>query len=248
MPLAVAAALVLLVARAWGRVARATRAAALVVVALLVVYGLGVVALPDVEGALLGLGDTLGPWTYLVVAGLVFAETGLLLGLLTPGETALLLGGIVAGQGGVDLLALLVLVPLACVAGDALGFWLGHRFGRSLLDRHGARLRFTPGRVRRVEELLERHGGPAVFAGRFLGFVRPIAPFAAGAMRMPYRRFLPWDAAGCVLWSTAYVLLGHASWRNVDRATELAGAAVAGATVLAGLVAVALWRRRARAR
>jgi undecaprenyl-diphosphatase len=248
VPLAAAAALGLALARVWARITRAPRALALAALAFLVVYGAGVFALPDVEGALLGLGDTLGGWTYLVVGGLAFAETGLLLGLFSPGESALLLGGIVAGQGEVDLLALLVLVALACIAGDSAGFWLGRRFGRGLLERHGARLRMTPERVARVEGLLARHGGPVVFGGRFVGFIRPLAPFVAGTMRMPYARFLRWDAAGCVGWTCVYVLLGHASWQNVDRATETAGLVVAGVTALVALGALVLWRRRVRAR
>ncbi len=248
LPLAAAAAGALVVARAWGRLARAPRAGALALLAVAAAYGLGAFALPDVEGALLGLGDTLGGWTYLVVAGLVFAETGLLLGLLTPGESALLLGGIVAGQGGVDLAALLVATTLAAGAGDALGFWLGRRYGRRLVERHGARVRITPERVARVEALLARRGGPVVLGGRFVGFVRPLAPFVAGAMAMRYRRFAPWDVAGCAAWTAAYVLLGHASWRSADRAAELAGLSVAAATGVAALVALVLWRRRMRAR
>ena len=106
-------------------------------------------ALPDVEGALEDLSDTLGAWTYGLVAGLAFLETGAFVGLIAPGETAIVLGGVVAAGGGVSL-------PSSCSspgwpprAGDLASYALGRRLGRPFLERHGPRLGVSPARLTR---------------------------------------------------------------------------------------------------
>src|SRR4051794_41964062 len=96
----------------------------------------GVVRMPDLEGALTDLSDTLGPWTYALVAGLAFLETGAFVGLIAPGETALVLGGVVAAKGDVDLPVILALTWTAAALGDLASFLLGRRLGRRFLLRH----------------------------------------------------------------------------------------------------------------
>src|SRR4051794_41710050 len=120
-------------------------------VALVLVIA-GVVELPDVEGALEDLSDTLGPWTYALVAGLAFLETGAFVGLIAPGETALVLGGVVAARGDVDLPLILALTWAAAALGDLASFLLGRRLGRRFLERHGPRIGVSEPRLARVEE------------------------------------------------------------------------------------------------
>ena len=99
------------------------------------VYGLGLVHLPNLEKSLIRIGETLGPWTYALVGALAFLETGAFIGLLAPGETAMLLGGLVAGQGKIDVLTMIAIAWTAAVAGDVTSFFLGRRLGRGVMGR-----------------------------------------------------------------------------------------------------------------
>ena len=211
------------------------RIAAVVVIAVATVYGLGLVELPKLEPLLLDVGETLGTWTYGVVGLLAFLETGAFIGLVAPGETAIIAGGVVAGQGEIDVVVLLLLVWACAVAGDSFSYLLGRKLGRGFLLRHGPRVQITEERLARVEAFFERRGGLTILIGRFIGIVRAIAPFVAGASKMPYRTFLPYDVVGAGLWSATFVLLGYFSWRNIDRAAEIASRGSFGIGTVAGL-------------
>jgi membrane protein DedA with SNARE-associated domain/membrane-associated phospholipid phosphatase len=232
------------------------KAAGALVVAGATVYGLGLVHLPNLEQLLLDIGDTLGAWTYLLVGGLAFLETGAFIGLIAPGETAMLLGGLVAGQGKIDVLALIAIVWAAATLGDLTSFFLGRRLGRAFLVKHGPKVQITEERLHTVEGFFDRHGGKAILIGRFVGLVRAIAPFLAGSSGMPLRRFVPYDVIGAGLWSSTFILLGFVFWRSFSRLVDYAkkGALALGIVivVVVGLVWAMRWLRvpanRARAR
>jgi undecaprenyl-diphosphatase len=143
----------------------------------------------------------------------------------------------VAGQGEIDIVALIALVWLCAVAGDSASFLLGRRLGRGFLIRHGARLRITEERLEQVERFLGRHGGPTILIGRFIGFVRALGPFVAGASHFSFRRFLPYDVIAAGLWSATFCLLGYVFWRSLD---QVLNAAKKGALALAVVVGVAV--------
>ena len=84
---------------------------------------------------------------------------------------------------------------------------------------HGARVKITEERLEQVEEFFERRGGATILIGRFIGLVRAIAPFIAGASRMPLRKFLPYDVLGAGLWATTFCVLGYVFWRSFDQLT-----------------------------
>jgi membrane protein DedA with SNARE-associated domain/membrane-associated phospholipid phosphatase len=230
---------------------------ALVAVAALV-YGLGLVHPPNVEHLLTRLGRTLGAWTYLLVGVLAFLETGAFVGLVAPGETAILVGGLVAGQGHISIVVLIALVWLCAVGGDMTSFFLGRRLGRSFLVRHGPKVSITEERLEKVEAFFDRHGGKAIFLGRFVGLVRAIAPFLAGSSGMPLRRFAPYDIVGAGLWGTAYCVLGYVFWQSFDQVLKYAGkgATAIGVSIVVVVAIVWLvrhlrdegWRARARER
>jgi undecaprenyl-diphosphatase len=211
---------------------------------LMAVYGTGLVKVPNLEETLISVGETLGPWTYLLVGALAFLETGAFIGLIAPGETAMLLGGLVAGQGQIDVVTLIGLVWVCAVAGDLTSFWLGRRLGRSFLERHGSRVQITPDRLESVERFFERHGGKAILIGRFVGLVRAIAPFLAGSGGMPLRRFLPYDIIGAGLWGTTFVVLGYVFWQSFSQLVDLAkkGALALGTVIV--LIAALVWAVR----
>lgn len=177
-------------------------------------YGLGLFVLPNIEKTLEDVGRTLGPWTYLLVGGLAFLETGAFIGLIAPGETAIIVGGVVAGQGEIDILLLIPLVWFAAVAGDLTSFLLGRYLGREFMERHGSKVSITPERLEKVEEFFEKHGGKAILIGRFVGLVRAIAPFLAGSGGMPLKRFLPYDVIGAGLWGTTFCVIGYLFWQS----------------------------------
>ncbi len=215
-----------------------------VIAATLATYGAGVYDLPNVEELLLDVGDAFGKWSYLLVAGLAFVETGAFVGLLAPGEVAVIAGGVFAGQGNLQLVLLLLLVWAACVCGDSLSFWLGRKLGRGFLVEHGHKVLITEPRLRQVENFFARRGGITILIGRFIGFVRPLAPFVAGASKMQYSRFLPYDVVGSGLWAATFVLLGYFSWRNIDKATEIAsrGTLALGTTVSISVLGVLAYK------
>jgi membrane protein DedA with SNARE-associated domain/membrane-associated phospholipid phosphatase len=213
------------------------RAVWLVVVAALVLYGTGVVHPPSLEHILLSVGSALGTWTYLLVGLLAFLETGAFIGLVAPGETAILLGGFVAGQGKISVVVLSAIVWTAAVAGDVTSYFLGRRLGREFLLRHGERVKITPARLEKVESFFQRWGGSAIFLGRFVGLIRAVAPFIAGASRLPLRRFLPYDIAGAGIWGCGLVILGYVFWHSFDK---LIAAAKHGALALGALIVIAV--------
>jgi len=145
---------------------------------------------------------------YLLVGLLAFGESAALVGFVLPGETALLFGGLLAAQGKVSLPAMMGLGICAAVAGDSVGYQLGHALGPGLqTSRLGRRL--GEQRWTRAQALLLRAGGRAVLLARFVSVVRALMPALAGMARMPYRTFLVWNAAGGLLWGGGFVLLGY---------------------------------------
>jgi undecaprenyl-diphosphatase len=211
------------------------------------VYGTGVIELPNLDKVLEDIGKALGPWTYLLVAVLAFGETGAFVGLLLPGETAIIVGGVVAGQGEISLVGLIAVVWACAVAGDVTSFILGRRLGRGFLERHGPRVHITEERLKQVEGFFERHGGKAIFLGRFVGLVRAVAPFLAGSSGMAMRRFLPYDILGAGLWGTTFCVLGYIFWRSIDQVIAIAktGALALGGTIafVAGVTWLVRWLR-----
>jgi membrane-associated protein len=197
----------------------------------------GLVQAPDLEGALTDLSDTLGTWTYALVAALAFAETGAFIGLLAPGETAIVLGGVVAAQGDVSLPLMIAIAWAAAALGDLASFLLGKRLGRRFLLTRGPRLGVSAPRLHRVEAFFERHGAKAILVGRFVGLVRAVAPFLAGASGMRLRAFVPWSLLGTAVWTSSFTLIGYAFHASFSAA---AGALTHGALALAVLAAAVL--------
>jgi len=215
-------------------------------------YGLGLFALPNLDTALKDIGSTLGVWTYLLVGVLCFLESGAFVGLLIPGETAIVVGGFVAGQGEIDVILLIAIAWSAAVAGDLVSFALGRRLGRDFLVRHGGRVQITEARIHQVERFYDRHGGKAVFLGRWVGLVRAVSPFLAGSSGMPLRRFLPYDVLAAGGMVTLFALLGFVFWHSLDKVLEIArkGLLALGITIalVVGVVWAVQWLRRAENR
>jgi membrane protein DedA with SNARE-associated domain/membrane-associated phospholipid phosphatase len=219
---------------------RWTLGAGVVAVVALALWGTGVVEPPNLTKLIEDAGTRLGKWTYLLVGALAFLETGAFVGLVAPGESAILIGGVVAGQGKISIYVLIGIVWACAVAGDLTSYTLGRRLGRGFLERHGPRLKITEERLRYVEDFFARRGGITILIGRFIGLVRAIAPFIAGASKMPLRTFLPYDVLGAGLWGSLFCLLGYFFWRSLGKVETYIGrgAAAFSFLVVAGL---AIW-------
>jgi membrane protein DedA with SNARE-associated domain/membrane-associated phospholipid phosphatase len=150
---------------------------------------------------------------------LAFLETGAFIGLVAPGETTVIVGGVIAGQGEISLSVLIAITWTCAVAGDLASYTAGRKLGRAWLLRHGERVKITEERLGQVERFFERRGGVTILVGRFIGFVRALAPFIAGTSRMPLRRFLPYDVLGAGAWSATFATLGYVFWHSFDQLT-----------------------------
>lgn len=199
----------------------------------------------DLHRLLKDISDTLGPWTYLLVGLFAFAETGVFIGVVVPGETMMLLGGAVAGQGAVNVYLVIAIAWFAAWAGDSVSYLIGRRLGRGFVIRHGPRFGVDRERFEQVEAYFSRHGGKTIFIGRFVSFVRAFAPFIAGSSRMRYRDFISYCILGTGLWSTAHILIGYVFSRSIDTAAKYAGrgAFLLGALIVVVVAAIVLVRR-----
>jgi membrane protein DedA with SNARE-associated domain len=234
-PLAAAVALAVFLVVRRNRLGRLVLAAGALATVGLALWGTGVVEPPSLTTLIEDIGQRLGKWTYLLVGALAFLETGAFVGLVAPGESAVLIGGVVAGQGEISIYVLIGLVWACAVAGDLTSYTLGRKLGRGFLERQGPRLKITEQRLSYVEGFFDRHGGITILIGRFIGLVRALAPFLAGASRMELRKFLPYDVLGSGLWAALFCLLGYFFWRSLDQVEAYIGR---GAAALSGLVAV----------
>jgi membrane protein DedA with SNARE-associated domain/membrane-associated phospholipid phosphatase len=210
----------------------------------LLVYGSGVIQLPDFKKVVEDAGNSLGNWTYLLVGVMAFFETGAFVGLIAPGETFLIFGGVVAGQGTISLVALIAIVWTCAVLGDLASFFAGRKLGRAFLIKHGPKVQITEERVHQVEGFFDRHGGKAIFLGRFVGLVRAVNPFLAGSSGMPLKRFLPYDVVGAGAWATMLLVLGYVFWQSFDKVLHYAeqGTLALGTTIV--VLVGALWLYR----
>ena len=145
---------------------------------------------------------------YALLAGVVFAETGLLVGLFLPGDSLLFTIGVVAGAGGLDIVQICSLLVIASILGDQSGFFLGYRTGPAIFSRKDSRL-FKQEYVTRTQRFYERHGGKTLVYAKFVPIVRTFAPFMAGVGKMRYARFVSFNIFGGLGWVLSMTLAGY---------------------------------------
>ena len=187
---------------------------------------------------------SLGHWGYLVIFLVVALECQAGFGLVMPGESLVLVGGFFAEQGVFELPALIMVISLAAIAGDSIGYQLGRHLGRRWLTQHGGRFGLRQAHLDRVDLFFVKHGGKAVFCSHFLHLLRSLMPFIAGSHRMAYLKFLSFNAAGCIVWASVFTVLGYLtgkSWRIAAKWIGGASEIIGGMLVLV-IVVVLLWR------
>ncbi len=145
---------------------------------------------------------------YLVLAVIVFAETGLFIGFFLPGDSLLFLAGLVAAKGFFNVSVLLVLLSVMAIVGDAVGYAIGYRAGVALYKREDS-FWFRKQHLIYAREFYEKHGGKAIVLARFVPFARTFAPVVAGIGQMSYPRFAAFNVFGGIFWVVSMVLSGY---------------------------------------
>jgi membrane-associated protein len=145
---------------------------------------------------------------YALLASIVFAETGLLVGLFFPGDSLLFTVGVVCGAGNLDIVKICALLTAVSILGDQSGYFLGYRTGPRIFSRPDSRF-FKQEYVRRTQAFYEKHGGKTLIYAKFVPIVRTFAPFMAGVGRMNYVRFLSFNIFGGMGWVLSATLAGY---------------------------------------
>lgn len=157
------------------------------------------------------VGPLLGTVGVVGMVGLVFAETGLLIGFFLPGDSLLFMAGLLAAQtnGFAPLWLVCLLAPIAAFVGDQCGFTIGRRVGPAILRGRTVQ-RMGPGAVERAQRFFDVHGARTIFLARFVPIVRTLAPTMAGVAGMSRLTFTRWNVAGAVAWGIGMPLVGAA--------------------------------------
>lgn len=190
---------------------------------------------------------SLGPAALLLVMTIVFVESGLLVGLFLPGDSLLFLAGALVASNviGLPIWVLAVGVFVAAVAGDQVGYMIGHRFGPRLFSRPDSRI-FSQGNADRAQHFFDHHGPKAVILARFVPVVRTFVPATAGVGRMERRRFTIYNLIGASLWSIGIVAAGYffGGIPFIAHHIELVTIGLAAFSIVPAVIAY--WRNRAR--
>jgi len=155
------------------------------------------------------LSTLLSGWLgYTALFGVVFAETGLLLGFFLPGDSLLFTVGVVAGAGKLDIVLVNVLLMGAAILGDTAGYWLGRQAGPHIFNKPDSLL-FKREHLLRTKAFYEKYGGKTIVYARFVPIVRTFAPFIAGVGEMSYVQFISFNVFGGIGWVFAMTMLGY---------------------------------------
>jgi len=187
--------------------------------------------------------DRIGQWSYLAIFICVTLECAAVFFL--PAESIVLIGGFFAARGQLELGELIAVVSAGSILGYCIGFDLARRIGRSRLLHFGRWIGVKEKHFHRVDVFFERHGGAAVFLGRFTWFMRAFGSLAAGSSDMRYHRFIFFNIAGGILWSVCFTLLGYflgASWRIVEH--WIGRASLIAILLILVVIGVRSWLRR----
>jgi membrane-associated protein len=190
--------------------------------------------------------NTYGIWG---IYAIIFAESGLFFGFFLPGDSLLVTAGLLAsthkaGQVHLNLAALLIGCSVLAILGDQVGYAFGNRVGPALFSRPESRF-FKPEHLQRAQEYLDTRGSKMIVLARFVPVVRTFTPIVAGASKMRYRVFVPFNVAGGVLWACGVTLAGYALGSSVQHIDKYLVPIII-VIILVSLIPVFLEFRRSR--
>lgn len=187
--------------------------------------------------------DAAGAWSYVVLALVIFCETGLVVTPFLPGDSLLFAAGAVAAVGGMNVHLLAMLLLAAAIVGDAVNYAVGRFFGERIAARY-----IKPEYLERTSAFYKKHGGKTIVLARFIPIVRTMAPFVAGMGQMEYRRFAWYNITGGTVWVLVFVYAGY-FFGNLPAVKERFSLVIVAVIVVSMLpVAFEWWRARRAAR
>ncbi len=185
----------------------------------------------DVEGLI--------QWGGLVMLTfIVFTETGLMFGFFLPGDSLLVTAGVFAAAGHLNFFSLTIILSIAAVAGDQLGYWIGASAGPRVFNREDS-IFFHKRHAERAQQFYDRHGGKTIILARFIPVIRTFAPVIAGVGQMEYGKFVLFNVVGGVGWVWGLISVGFALGRsipNIDRHIHLVILIVIFLSILPGII------------
>jgi membrane protein DedA with SNARE-associated domain len=188
------------------------------------------------------LTNLVAQYGYLAVLVIVGLEST---GVPLPGETTLVAAALYAGAThNLNIVGVVIAAALGAILGDNLGYLIGHWGGYRLLIRYGRYIRLSEKRIKIARYLFLRYGGEVVFFGRFTAILRTYAAFLAGTTRMPWRRFLLFNAAGGIAWATIYGGGAYLLGRQIERLSGPFEIVFVAAAVIAVVVGAVIIRRQ----
>jgi membrane-associated protein len=192
--------------------------------------------------------NALGPWALLAILGIVFAECGLLVGFFLPGDSLLFTAGLLVASGFIatPIAVVVVLVCIAAIAGNLVGYWIGYKLGPGVFRKPDSKY-FRTEYVERTRHFFDRYGGGAIILARFVPIVRTFITVMAGVSRMDLRRYTIFSIIGGVLWGISITMLGY-YLGNIEFIRKNIEFIVVGMVVLSVIPIVIELRRNARRR
>lgn len=149
-----------------------------------------------------------GPFTYVILFLIIFAETGLVITPFLPGDSLLFVVGTLGGSGFLNIWIVYFTLLIAAILGDTVNYWVGHHIGPRVFSKENSRI-FNKAYLGKTREFYEKHGGKTIILARFIPIIRTFAPFVAGAGKMHYKIFLFYNITGAFIWVTSLTLAGY---------------------------------------
>lgn len=149
-----------------------------------------------------------GIFTYIILFGIIFAETGFVVTPFLPGDSLLFVAGTLASKGYINIFLLYISMLAAAILGDTINYWIGHFLGPKVFQKKNARL-FNPDYLEKTQKFFAKHGGKTIILARFIPIIRTFAPFVAGIGSMNYSQFIVYNVIGGAAWVTLFVWGGY---------------------------------------
>lgn len=149
-----------------------------------------------------------GPWTYVILFGIIFAETGVVIMPFLPGDSLLFVVGTLAGTGFLNIGIVYFTLLVAAILGDTVNYWIGRKIGPKVFSKENSRI-FNKAYLEKTREFYDKHGGKTIILARFLPIIRTFAPFVAGIGNMHYGTFFLYNVVGAFVWVTSLTFAGY---------------------------------------
>jgi undecaprenyl-diphosphatase len=178
-------------------------------------------------------------WGYWIVLLAATMEAIPLLGLFIPGQVIVILGGLFARLHVLRLSDVIIVASAGAILGDLIGYFLGRKYGYSLLSTYGKHFFFKKEYFDKTRKLIKQHSGKALLIGRFNWITRPLAPFASGSAGVPFWKFLIYNVIGGIAWAASFALIGYVFGTSYEVAAKYLGTFVVAAVILIILISLA---------